>query len=99
MIKNYTPHSVKIGEREFPSEGLARVAQTDVPTGEVVDGVEIRRPQFGRVEGLPEQEADTLYIVSALVKAACPERNDLVSPGGFTRDDAGRITGASYLLR
>lgn len=99
MIKNLTPHNIIVGEREFPSVGLARVSQTDVPTGEVVDGIEIRRPVFGQVEGLPELQADTIYIVSALVKAACPERGDLFSPGGFVRDEAGRIIGASYLLR
>ena len=99
MIINLTPHVVRVGGREFPTQGLARVGQTDVPTGEVVDDIEIRRPVFGAVEGLPEPSQGTIYIVSALVKAALPERNDLVSPGGFIRDEAGHIVGASYLLR
>ena len=98
MIKNYTPHPVNLGGKEYVSVGLARVSQTDTVIGEH-DGVEMRKAEYGEVTGLPEKEEGTLFIVSALVKAACPERNDLVSPGGLIRDNAGRVIGASYLIR
>ena len=97
MIRNFTPHEVTINGLVFPSEGNARVEQQDILLGEH-EGVEIRRAEYGKVEGLPMMEQDIYLIVSILVKLALPGRPDLLSPGGLIRDGAGRIIGASYLL-
>lgn len=47
---------------------------------------------------LPEPQTDTLYIVSALVAQAFPNRNDLVVPYDLVRKD-GRILGCKALVR
>jgi hypothetical protein len=60
--------------------------------------VEIKRVTYGRVDDLPAREAGVVYIVSALVRAAEPDRGDLASPGGLVRDDAGVIVGCEYLI-
>ncbi len=49
--------------------------------------------RFGAVTGLPDPKPHTLYIVSTVVQAACPERKDLVAPHDVVRDDAGRVIG------
>lgn len=48
---------------------------------------------YGKVEGLPEPEPNTLYIVSRLVKQQIPDRHDCVVPDNIVRDDKGEIRG------
>ena len=102
-IVNLTPHTVCVGGIEIPPEGgeIPRVTFTErevsrLRVGDAVIPVKIR--ERGAVTGLPEQRKDTILIVSSMVQSVCPDRGDLFVPGDFTRDDAGRITGAGCLF-
>lgn len=82
---NLTPHTVRLNSGvEFPPSGqVARVKVTHHQDGWVSDGnhaIPIYCPVFGQVEGLPEPEAWTIYIVSGVVAAACRDREDVVCP-------------------
>jgi len=55
------------------------------------------RGEYGQPTDLPEHVEGTLYIVSAMVRVACPDRNDLASPAQMVRDDQGRIIGCEAL--
>jgi hypothetical protein len=86
----------------LPSEGLARVAVTAKHEGSLIvtapsevagGGLSVFREEYGEVTGLPEPSHGTYYIVSAVVRAACPERKDLLSPGHLVRDGEGRVVG------
>ena len=58
-----------------------------------VDGIPVYVTTFGEVVDLPEEEEGRYYIVSALVRAAAPGRQDLLSPGDPVRDGEGRVIG------
>lgn len=45
------------------------------------------------VSGLPNEQAGVRFIVSAMVRAACTDRFDLVSPADLVRDEAGNVIG------
>ena len=100
---NYTPHKINVCEREYPSEGVARVTETQ----EVVclhDGIELRKTLYGAIEGLPDPDPDgkTLFIVSMVVRhindLSVNRRTDLVSPDtgkSCIRDEKGNIKGVT----
>lgn len=99
--RNFTPHpiNVQVGDqsREFPSEGVARVSESQEVVGEH-DGIELRRTTYGSIEGLPEPDGKTKFIVSMLVHQANERaqfaRADLVSPDSgksCIRDERGNI--------
>jgi hypothetical protein len=100
-IVNLTPHTVNLitdaGTRVFQSEGVARVSSVSTPVG-TATGLPLTRVTFGEVVGLPAREFDVLYVVSALVRSACPNRPDLASPGDLVRDDAGNVVGCRNLI-
>lgn len=77
-FKNFTPHTITLNDgRTFISEGVARVANTfTAPIGDICDVT------YGDITGLPEPQAGTYYIVSALVLAAAKAkgRQDCVAP-------------------
>ena len=100
---NLTPHEVTIYDesgnvrlRIPPSGQVARVKPVQVKVGEV-NGIPVFKTEFFEVEGLPDPQPNTIYIVSLLVLQACPHRKDLVapdtSPSGAVRDSEGRIIG------
>jgi hypothetical protein len=105
-LRNFTPHVLNIilprGEViDLPSEGVARVAEVRsaraslvLHTGEVVP---VTSPTYGEVTGLPAPVAGVVLIVSALVRAALPDRADLASPGPLLRDASGQPTGCQGL--
>lgn len=45
------------------------------------------------ISGLPDEQTNTRFIVSATLRAACPDRPDLVSPADLVRDEAGNVIG------
>lgn len=97
-IINCTPHAINVNGRTIEKSGiLPRCQETTVSVG-VFDGVQIVRRSYGLVTNLPEPVEGTLYIVSMLVRVACPDRVDLASPGDLVRDDAGNIIGSSNLV-
>lgn len=99
-LVNCTPHDVVITDvlgmyLSFPASGICpRVSSKEVPTDTIEVGgsvIATCRREYGAVEGLPEPAEDTLYIVSSMVKAACPDRADLVVPHDFYRNEKGDI--------
>jgi hypothetical protein len=105
MMINCTPHSIiiKVGEKElvFPPSGIIpRVATIEVPA-EGIDGIPCVTQRLGEVQGLPDPEPGTFFLVSSLVFQAS-EREDLVAPDtGKTciRDEQGRIVAVTRLIR
>ncbi len=61
--------------------------------------IDIMQKSFSEVEGLPEPQENTIYIVSALVAGAAKDRDDLVIPNDTVRDDQGRIIGCRSLAK
>lgn len=98
-IINMTPHDVVVFDannveiaRYKTSGNLIRLSQKTVVVGDL-NGIPTVRVEFGDPEGLPEFNADTVYIVSAFVKSALPDRADLIVPSKPVRDEEGRIIG------
>jgi hypothetical protein len=99
-LVNLTPHPIvlqaKDGSRTAiePSGSVARVASTP---GQLVDWglpVPVAMPQtWGSVEGLPEFEEGTLYIVSLLLlgRPEVQARGDCLAPGTGPNDGAVRV--------
>ncbi len=99
-LVNLTPHEVVVevdGIRiSFPSEGNARVVVRQSPyktvcvdecDGRTVANIPLYLNLYGSVEGLPDPQPGTLYIVSLMVinalKADTPDgiiRGDVISP-------------------
>ena len=83
-IINLTPHTVKVVNdkneviREYTSAGIARAATTAEVVAEV-DGIPVRKTVFGEVQGLPDPQPDTFYIVSMVVAQAV-RRHDVIAP-------------------
>lgn len=108
MLINKTPHAVNIADEQGniirtipPTLPAARVGSKAVQ-GVPLDGVPFVETIFGELENVPEPDGDTIYIVSQIVIAACPDRLDLVRPdSGPTclRDDKGQIVSVRALTR
>lgn len=107
-IVNLTPHALNLmpGGPDgptvtIPPSGIvARCATSRVLVDTVtVDGITIpvNRTQFGAVTGLPDPQPDTIYIVSAVVAQAVPDRPDVFIVDNAVRDDQGRIIGCRAL--
>jgi hypothetical protein len=105
-LVNLTPHEVVIYDvnnnvvlRVPPSGQVARVTTEERVIG-AINGVPLVKTVYGEVQGLPEPEPGTVYIVSLLVlQAMAGRRSDLVAPNtsptplGAVRDEQGRILG------
>jgi len=101
-IINLTPHSITIcspgtASLEIPSTGLARVEEELIPVDEI-NGFPVYRRVLGEVTGLPEPQDGVVYVVSPVVTQACPERDDIYSPGLLIRNDCGIIVGCCAFL-
>ena len=79
------------------------IAPADAPTPRVATTATVVAPGFvttvmGDVTDLPDPVPGKLLIVGALIRTACPDRDDLIgpdtSPTGAVRDAAGMIIGA-----
>jgi hypothetical protein len=85
MIVNLTPHTIKVVNsdneiiREYPSQGIARVATTAEVIDEI-DGIQVVRTKFGAIQGLPEPDGESIFIVSMVVAQAVSERQDIIAP-------------------
>nr|DAM67600.1 MAG TPA: hypothetical protein [Caudoviricetes sp.] len=108
MLKNLTPHEVKIYKLNGTtcdldvvieaSESVARVACEYIKVDKKVDGIDLYCPVFSEVTGLFDYEEGTYLLVSAMVREALPLRNDLVSPGQLLRNDEGQVIGCLGLV-
>jgi len=104
-IVNLTPHALRISTAGGvlvlePSGAVARCAeQRENALPLRVGGVEIvvSAVSFGAAEGLPAPEEGVVYVVSALVLAAVPDRADVFAPGPAVRDVEGRVIGCMGL--
>ena len=97
-IVNLTPHTINLCGKEITSSGVARAIVTSEIIGNINE-VPVRRNRYGSVEGLPNPEANTIFIVSALTAQACKDRDDVYMTDQAVRDDQGRITGCNGLAR
>lgn len=74
---NLTPHTINLnGGAAYPSDGVCRVSATHSE----FDANGVCSVTYGEVEGLPAPQDGVLYIVSAMVAEAVPNRHDLVVP-------------------
>lgn len=98
QVVNLTPHSIAVvlengDQKVFEKTGVvARITCSQIKVG-MIDGIDLMTPAFGQTEGLPEEEAGKIFIVSAMVRNANPDRKDLVSPGDQVRDENGNVIG------
>jgi len=109
-IVNLTPHDVVIVNdnseeiKRYPASGqVARVNTQAEPIGEV-DGIQVVRTKYGDVDGLPDKQPDTVYLVSLVVAQALRgSRTDVyvpdTGPGSVVRDDKGQIIGVKRLMQ
>ncbi len=107
-IVNLTPHPLNLMPQgpdgptvTIPPSGIvARCAVHRVQVDTVtVDGitVPVNQTRFGQVSGLPDPKPDTIFVVSALVAQAVPNRPDVFIVDDAIRDEQGRIIGARAL--
>jgi hypothetical protein len=96
-VENLTPHTLNIKNVDgaivniAPSGAIARVGTTRVAS-DIIAGLRIYNVDFGEIEGLPEPQTNTIYVVSALVQART-NRMDVFAPGEVLRDGRGRVVG------
>ena len=98
---NLTPHPLTIKKNdgtilELEVGDYVRATQTQNKVKEI-DNINFYETVYGKVEGLPEPQEGTIYIVSLITKMACPERDDLVTPGNLIRNEEGAIVGCEGL--
>jgi hypothetical protein len=87
----------------IPSTGFARAKEiveqlAPLNLGDIELPVN-RKAYAPIVDGLPEAQEDTIYVVSFLTAQAVPDREDVFFPGDAVRDAAGKIMGCVGLSR
>jgi hypothetical protein len=105
-IINLTPHPLNLvneegASEEIPSSGVARLGMTTRPLGRLC-GYALTQTEPVAVTGLPLPLPGIVYVVSALVAQAVPDREDVVSPDmgpSAVRDDEGRIVAVRGFAR
>lgn len=104
MLVNLTPHALNIYDGSEivaalpPSGQVARVSM-ETRRLPVTDGdVPFYKIQAGDVTGLPAPISGTVFVVSALVRLAVPDREDVASPGDLVRNEAGQPVGCQGLV-
>lgn len=80
-----------------PSTGFARAKEIveQLPALDL-EGHEVpvvSRAFASSVDGLPEPQEGTIYVVSFLTAQAVPDREDVFFPGEFVRDATGNMVG------
>lgn len=98
--KQFLAETVEVLKEIPPSGILPRVSMSNSPAGEI-DGIPIEVVIYGEIEGLPEYQEGTFYIVSGLVAAAAVPagRTDCLAPGALVRDknNPSNILGCLFL--
>ena len=104
-IVNLTPHPITLLSKDnevvmtLPKgEVVPRLSQATNEVG-IIEGITITETQFGEIQDLPDSQEGVFLIVSRLVLAACPNRQDLLVPNELVRDDKGHIVGCKSLAR
>jgi len=100
---NLTPHEIKIYDENDqlvatvpPSGTVARVSVTYKKVGRF-EMAPLYKAKYGSVEDLPDPKPGIMYIVSGMVKAAIPDREDVTAPGELIRDPNGKPIGCRGL--
>lgn len=101
LYQNMTPHSISV----FSRSGVKIGTLGPCPTPPIrvknfythIDDF-LSKVNFDRVDNLPEEKADRYLIVSSVVKANCPDRLDLVTPGGHVRNQFGQVIGCTGFI-
>ena len=107
-IINLTPHALNIMPEGPdgptvtipPSGKVARCAVDRVQVDTItVDGISVpvNQTRFGAESDLPDPQPDTIFVVSALVAQAVPDRPDVFIVDDAVRDEQGRIIGCRAL--
>lgn len=105
-LLNMTPHALNVVCENNtittiePSGTVVRVSQNmELVTD--INGIPVYRSQYGELEGLPEPQAHTRYILSAMAAAAAKAagRDDILSPGELIRDENGQPIGCRGLIQ
>ena len=104
-IINCTPHPIMIRQSKpkdkvFSPCGILPRVSTVIEEAGDVNGIPCVSQTQGDVEGLPDPQTGTIYIVSAIVLNAS-DRTDLVAPDtGKTciRDESGRIRAVTRFI-
>ena len=104
-LVNLTPHAINFVHDDGtplvtvePCGTIARVSCKTVTIGNEGE-IPITTNEYGEVEGLPEPETDTIFIVSALVAGRVPTREDVFIPNEAVRNEKGQIVGCKSLGR
>ena len=104
IIVNLTPHDLTVVLADesvckiTKSGTVARVA-TKREVSRPIGGIQTFRTTYGQIEGLPEPADGTVYVVSGMVAARCPDREDVFAPGELVRDGDGNVVGCRGLSR
>ena len=93
-LVNLTPHELKLLRMDGTALVLSKPAE-----GTVVPRRSVQTELVEPIQGLPEPEADTIFIVSRIVVDGAPQRLDLYAPGEAVRDGKGAGIGARGLCR
>lgn len=100
-LVNLTPHEIRIIREDQevviqPSGTIARCQVEQRVIGSV-NGIPVYKASYGQVENLPDPQEGVIYIVSALVAQAVPNRKDVLIPFDSVRDQNGKIVGCKAL--
>lgn len=108
-IVNLTGHPLRLTDGssivQLPSEGRARViSKATVKREIIIDGMDkpfnVTHLTEQEVVGLPAAFNDTVFVVSGLVAAHCPDRMDVVAPGRMLRDPGtGKLIGCQAFVK
>lgn len=103
VMINLTPHEVNIITENntitiHTSGNIARCKTERNMIGNI-NGIPVTSTVLGEVEGLPEPQEGTIYVVSSLVAQACKDRTDIFIPDDTVRDGEGKIIGCRSLGR
>ena len=99
---NLTPHTLNIIAADGstvevpPSGNVARVSLTSTVV-DTINGINVTKPIWGDVIGLPDAQDGTIFIVSRMVKDRVCSCADVLVPGAPVRDSEGKIIGANGL--
>lgn len=102
---NLTPHAINLNNgTKFQPSGL--IARVSAGYSDFDDDL-ICRQSYGDITGIPEQQDNVLFIVSALVLSAVkinyPNRDDFVAPAtghpDCKRNEAGQIVSVPGFVR
>ena len=102
QIINLTPHTINettTGTSFKPSGIVARVATKQIQVDTIPNNIPVYETTFGEVVGVPDEQENVMYIVSAMCLNAMANREDLIAPGNLKRDENGQPVGCMGFRR